>query len=106
MPSAVPLPDGSEEVHLGIFAETVRAVLGRAEGPWPRPHPHPYPDPDEVVIPPPRPSSEPVPPPPPPEERTADLPTRDLPAIDIGQSGTDDPTEPALAMLSRGRHGL
>lgn len=106
MPSTVPLSDGPEEVHLGIFAETVRAVLGRSEERWPRPHPHPYPNPDEVVIPPPRPAPEPIPPPHPPEERTVDLPSGDLPRIGGAQSRIDDPTEPALAMLSRGRHGL
>lgn len=124
MPSAVPSPDASEEVYLGIFAETVRAVTGRAvteraapgragpgwagpgraEQSWPRPYPHPYPD--EVVIPPPRPASEPPAPPPAPQERTVDLrrprPTR----IGRVRPRVDDPTEPALAMLSRGRHGM
>lgn len=100
MPAVLPSPDRSEGIHLGIFADTVRAVLGRAETPWPRPHPHPYPEPDEVSIPPQRPAPDPVPPPPPPEDR------HDLPRIGLARSATDDAAEPALAMLSRGRHSL
>lgn len=100
MPAAIPAPQPSGEVYLSIFAETVAAVLGTIDEPWPRPYPYPYPEPDEVVIPPPRPAAEPAPRPPAPEEGA---PRRaSLSLLDAAHEGD----APALAMLAYGRHEL
>ncbi|HEY2766203.1 MAG TPA: hypothetical protein VGJ13_19650 [Pseudonocardiaceae bacterium] len=80
----------SESQHLGIFAATVRAVKGLAGRPTPAtdsadldlPVPRPTLDVDELG--------------PPSDEITVEFPRY----YEI------EPAEPALSMLSRGRHGL
>lgn len=83
------------EPHLGIFTATVRAVKGLAGRPAPPPQPPPQPTPVELDLPVPRAAPEEETEPPPLAEET----TQELPRYDI------EPTEPALSMLSRGRHG-
>lgn len=79
------------EPHLGIFTATLRAVKGLAG----RPTPPAGPRPAELDLPVPRPAPENDEPPTPAEETTQELPRYVV-----------EPTEPALSMLSRGRHGL
>ncbi|MGQ0773250.1 MAG: hypothetical protein ACT4NY_02340 [Pseudonocardiales bacterium] len=74
--------------HLGIFAATVRALKGLAGRPSPAPA--------EIDLPEPRPAPELVEPPPSLEEITVELPRY----VEL------EPTEPALSMLSKGRHSM
>ncbi|MGH3930464.1 MAG: hypothetical protein ACRDTF_10865 [Pseudonocardiaceae bacterium] len=74
--------------HLGIFAATVRALKGLTGRPAPARA--------EVDLPDPRPAPESVESPPTLEETTVELPRY----VEL------EPTEPALAMLSRGRHSM
>lgn len=91
------------EPHLGIFTATIRAVkhLAGRSAPQPQPRPGPArpnpdrPDPAELDLPVPRPAPEGRVQPAPDEETTQELPRYDM-----------EPTEPALSMLSRGRHGM
>lgn len=81
-----------EPQHLGIFAATVRAMKGLATRPATEPSPHP----SEVDLPVPRPAPEEIEPTLPADEITEEFPRY----VEM------EPTEPALAMLSRGRHGM
>lgn len=81
-----------EPQHLGIFAATVRAMKGMTTRPTTEPSPHP----SEVDLPVPRPA---------PEESEPPLPTEEI-TEEIPRYVEPEPTEPALAMLSRGRHGM
>lgn len=74
--------------HLGIFAATVRALKGLTGRPAPAP--------EEVDLPEPRPAPEPVESPPSSEEITVEFPRY----VEL------EPTEPALSMLSQGRHSM
>ncbi|HEX2298548.1 MAG TPA: hypothetical protein VHH34_08535 [Pseudonocardiaceae bacterium] len=85
-----------EQQHLGIFAATVRAMKGLATRPATEPSPHP----SEVDLPVPRPA---------PEEDEPSLPTAVITEAiteEIPRYVEPEPAEPALAMLSRGRHGM
>lgn len=79
------------EPHLGIFTATIRAVKGLAG----RSAPQTRPGPGELDLPVPRRAPENAEPPPLAEETTQELPRYD-----------SEPTEPALSMLSRGRHSM
>lgn len=81
-----------EPQHLGIFAATVRAMKDLTT----RPATEPSPRPSEVDLPVPRPAPEELEPSRSTEEITEELPRYVEP----------EPAEPALAMLSRGRHGM
>ncbi|MGH3942984.1 MAG: hypothetical protein ACRDTG_31055 [Pseudonocardiaceae bacterium] len=70
--------------HLGIFAATVRALKGLSGRPAPEP---------ELDLPEPRPATRAVESP---EETTVELP----------RYVVMEPTEPALAMLAKGRHSM
>lgn len=85
-----PKPDHSprQAEPLGIFAATIRAVTGRPGPEELRPGPRP------AAVPVPRPAREHVEPPGP-EEITEEIP----------RYSELEPSEPALSMLSRGRHG-
>ncbi len=83
----------SESQHLGIFAATVRAVRGLTGRPAPAPRRDST---DDIDLPVPRPTLDVVDLGEPPEEITVEFPRY----YEI------EPAEPALTMLSRGRHGL
>ena len=82
--------------HLGIFAATMRAVMGRTEQPAPPADPEDQKDLTEADLPVPRPAVSAVEPPPAPEETTVEIPRVD----------DSEPAEPALSLLSPGRHSL
>jgi len=93
MPAA-PLPDP----QLRIFDATMRAMLGPADLFTP------HSSPDEVDIPLQQPASDGLTPPRPHEE--IEEITVELPRIDDSQPTTAQATEPALFLLSRGRHRM
>ena len=88
----LPQPE-PESQHLGIFAATVRAVRGLAGRPTPAPAADAAGD---IDLPVPRP--------------TLDVdelgPPSDEITVEIPRYYEIEPAEPALSMLSRGRHGL
>lgn len=90
--AAAPSRRRPEPQHLGIFAATVQAMKGLAT----RPATEPSPQPSEVDLPVPRPA---------PEETEPSLPIDEI-TVEFPRYVEIEPTEPALAMLSRGRHGM
>lgn len=81
-----------EPQHLGIFAATIRAVKGLTG----RSASDQSPTPSDIALPVPRPAAEDAEPSLPAEEITQEIPRY----VEM------EPTEPALSMLSRGRHGM
>lgn len=86
--SANPSHAEPQPPHLGIFAATIRAMKGLTG--------RPAPERAEVSLPEPRTALEAAELPPAPEESTVELPRY----VEL------EPTEPALSMLSKGRHGM
>lgn len=89
------------EPQLRIFDATMRAVMGPAE------QPAPYRSPDEVGIPALRPAPDDIEPRLASEEiTTAEEVTVEMPRFDELQLATPQPADPALFLLSRGRHRM
>ncbi|MGH3795495.1 MAG: hypothetical protein ACRDSP_11455 [Pseudonocardiaceae bacterium] len=89
-----------ESQHLGVFAATLRAMKGLAGRPMPDPSTDPAGD---VDVPMPRPTADIDESVPPTEQITEEI---EEITVEFPRYYQIEPSEPALSMLSRGRHGM